>query len=113
MLPTKLHPRQSRPRTVARPRLIAQFERCVGLPLTLVTGPAGSGKSTAAVAWIEQTELPVAWLSLDPSDDSPGRFFAYLLAALQTVDATLAGDAAAWMAAPEPEDAEAIEAVIA
>jgi LuxR family maltose regulon positive regulatory protein len=108
LLPTKLHPRQTRPQTVPRPRLRAQLERCAALPLTVVVGPAGAGKSTAAVAWLEQTELPVAWLSLDAGDDSPGRFVAYLLAALHTVVPEIGDDAAALLAAPEPEDLEAV-----
>jgi LuxR family maltose regulon positive regulatory protein len=108
LLPTKLHPRQARPRTVARPRLAAQLERCAALSLTVVLGPAGAGKSTAVVAWIEQTELAVAWLSLEPNDDGPSRFLAYMLAALQTVAPTLGGDPSALLAAPDPQDFEAL-----
>jgi LuxR family maltose regulon positive regulatory protein len=106
LLPTKLHPRQSRPLTVARPRLLELFERCAALPLTVVLGPAGAGKSTAAVAWLAHTRHAVAWLSLDAADDGPGRFFAYVLAALQTVEPKLGGDAAALLAAPDPDDLE-------
>lgn len=106
LLPTKLHPRQARPHTVARPRLLELFERCAALPLTIVLGPAGAGKSTAAVAWLAHTQQSVAWLSLDGSDDSPGCFFAYVLAALQTVEPKLGGDASALLAAPDPDDLE-------
>lgn len=91
---------------VVRPRLLELFERCAALPLTVVLGPAGAGKSTAAVAWLAHTQHAVAWLSLDAADDSPGRFFAYVLAALQTVEPALGGDAAALLAAPEPDDLE-------
>ncbi|HLT40528.1 MAG TPA: LuxR C-terminal-related transcriptional regulator [Enhygromyxa sp.] len=108
LLPTKLHPRQARPHTLARPRLIEQLERCAALPLTVVLGPAGAGKSTAVVGWLAQTELPVAWLSLDPADDAPNRLLAYLLAALQTVEEQLVGDPSALLAAPEPDDLEAL-----
>lgn len=108
LLPTKLHPRQARPQTLARPRLIEQLERCAALPLTVVLGPAGAGKSTAVVAWLEHTELPVAWLSLDPADDAPNRLLAYVLAALQTVDPRLTTDASALLAAPEIDDVEAL-----
>lgn len=108
LLPTKLHPRQTRPQTVVRPRLLAQLEQCAALPLTVVLGPAGAGKSTAVVAWLEHTELPVAWLSLDPADDAPNRFLAYVLAALQTVDERLRVQPAALLAAPEPDDLEAL-----
>ncbi|HVH99060.1 MAG TPA: hypothetical protein VM869_10130, partial [Enhygromyxa sp.] len=108
LLPTKLHPRQTRPQTIARPRLVAQLEQCAALPLTVVLGPAGAGKSTAVVAWLEHTQLPVAWLSLDPSDDTPNRFLAYALAALQTVEPRLDGDPSALLAAPTPDDLEAL-----
>lgn len=108
LLPTKLHPRQARPHTLARPRLLSWLDRCVELPLTLVLGPAGAGKSTAAVAWVEHTELPVAWLSLEVSDDSPNRLFAYVLAALHTVEPRLGREAASLLAAPEVGDLEAL-----
>ena len=55
----------------------------------LVSAPAGFGKTTCISEWVDSLELPVAWLSLDPADDDPGRFFTYLIAALQTVDAAL------------------------
>ena len=113
LLPTKLHPRQVRAQTVARPRLVEALERCAALPLTVVVGPAGAGKSTAVVAWLEQTELEVAWLSLERSDDSPMRAFAYILAALQTVVPELPGDASALLAAPEPRGPEALEDLVA
>lgn len=113
LLPTKLHPRQIRPQTVARPRLVAELERCAELPLTLVVGPAGAGKSTAVVAWLEHTDLDVAWLSLDPGDDSPARAFAYVIAALQTVSPALTTDASALLAAPEPRTSAKLEALLA
>jgi LuxR family maltose regulon positive regulatory protein len=110
LLPTKLHPRQIRPQTVARPRLVAALEQLTTLPVTLVLGPAGAGKSTAVVAWVaqvERTERDVAWLSLDPSDDDLNRFLAYVLAALHTVEPGVGADAGALLAAPPLADVEA------
>jgi len=53
--------------------------------LTLVSAPAGSGKSVLVSQWVERQELPFTWLSLD-EDDSDLRFLlAYLLAAIGTV----------------------------
>ena len=57
--------------------------------LTLVSAPAGFGKTTCVNAWADQLDLPVIWLSLDPADDDPGRFFTYIIAGLQQVDARL------------------------
>ncbi len=57
--------------------------------ITLVSAPAGFGKTTCISEWVNTLDCPATWLSLDPSDDDPGRFFAYLVAALQKVDANL------------------------
>jgi LuxR family maltose regulon positive regulatory protein len=57
-----------------------------GHSLTLFSAPAGFGKTTCAAAWVAEAGLPAAWLSLDPADDDPARFFIYLLAALQSAD---------------------------
>lgn len=54
--------------------------------LTLVSAPAGFGKTTLVSEWVSSIHLPIAWLSLDRADDDPGRFFAYLIAALQEVN---------------------------
>jgi len=56
-----------------------------GHRLTLISAPAGFGKTTCAGEWARALALPVAWLSLDASDDDPGRFFPYLVAALHQV----------------------------
>jgi LuxR family transcriptional regulator, maltose regulon positive regulatory protein len=88
LLATKLH----RPTALARPVRRAQLVRklneglAAGRRLTLVSAPAGFGKTTCVSEWLNSTALPVAWLSLDAADDDPGRFFAYLVEALQGVD---------------------------
>jgi len=57
--------------------------------LTLLTGPAGSGKTVLLSSWAATAELPgpVAWLSLDAADNDPARFWSYLLAALRQTGA--------------------------
>jgi LuxR family maltose regulon positive regulatory protein len=57
--------------------------------ITLVSAPAGFGKTVCVGDWVRMLELPAAWLSLDPADDDPGRFFSHLVAALQLVDENL------------------------
>ncbi|GAA3384725.1 LuxR family transcriptional regulator [Cryptosporangium minutisporangium] len=67
-----------------RSRLLAQLSSAVTNPLTLVVGPAGSGKSTLVADWagaISATST-VAWLSLEPEDSQPGVFWSYVLAGL-------------------------------
>ena len=53
--------------------------------LTLVSAPAGYGKTTFVIEWIKRLELPVAWVSLEETDNDPNRFLAYLIAAIQQV----------------------------
>jgi len=57
---------------VPRPRLTEWLEQRRGKPLTLVSAPAGYGKSTLITCWLEQVDCPTAWLSLDESDNELG-----------------------------------------
>ena len=86
LLATKLYVPRPRRALVRRPALYARLEQGVQRKLTLVSAPAGFGKTTLIAAWAGQTECPVAWLSLDTADNDPARFLAYLAAALQTID---------------------------
>jgi LuxR family maltose regulon positive regulatory protein len=90
-----------RPRSnwIPRPRLLQRLDHGLtarpGLSspqLTLVSAPAGYGKTTLLASWIAQAERPVAWLSLDEGDDDPACFLAYLTAALETLPGFLAPD---------------------
>jgi LuxR family transcriptional regulator, maltose regulon positive regulatory protein len=94
LLQTKLYIPPFRLSIVPRPQLIERLNRGLqlGRDLTLVSAPAGFGKTTCIVEWLETLDLPVAWLSLDPADDDPGRFFTYLIAALQQIDKGLGRD---------------------
>ncbi len=88
LLATKLYIPPPRPNLVSRPHLLERLNAGLGLgKLILVSAPPGFGKTTCISEWVNALECPVAWLSLDPGDDDPGRFFAYLVAALQKVDA--------------------------
>ena len=70
---------------VARPRLTEWLEQRRGRPLTLVSAPAGYGKSTLISCWLESVDRPAAWLSLDEYDNELGGFLLYFLAAIQTI----------------------------
>ena len=63
-------------------------------PLTLLTAPAGFGKTTLIASCVVDQGTPVAWLSLDKDDTRADRFLRYLLAALQQVDNTVGNEAA-------------------
>jgi LuxR family maltose regulon positive regulatory protein len=88
LLTSKLFIPPLRPSLVARPRLIQQLN--LGLStnrkLSLVSAPAGFGKTTLVVAWLKQIDRPAAWLTLDEADNDLPRFLAYVAAALQQVD---------------------------
>ncbi len=89
LLTTKLHIPPLRRSLVRRSRLLERLSEGLDRRLTLVSAPAGFGKTTLLVEWVgdlQGTDSPpvkVAWLSLDAGDDDPARFFAYLSAAIQ------------------------------
>jgi LuxR family transcriptional regulator, maltose regulon positive regulatory protein len=85
LVSTKLRPSQARLNLVARPRLVAKLEREADRKLTLISAPAGFGKTTLLVEWLKGREggdRSVAWLSLDAGDNDPVRFLSYLVASL-------------------------------
>jgi LuxR family maltose regulon positive regulatory protein len=85
LLRTKFH-RPSLPSDlVDRPRLIDELDRGLDRPLTLVTAPAGYGKTILVSSWLSTCERPSAWLSLDETTNDLGVFLAYFVAAIQTV----------------------------
>ncbi|MBI4491702.1 MAG: tetratricopeptide repeat protein [Chloroflexi bacterium] len=82
---TKLRPPRLREDVIPRPRLLTALHDAVSShPLTLVSAPAGYGKTTLLAALPHAfPALPLAWLSLDEEDDEPARFLGALVAALQ------------------------------
>ena len=91
----KLTPPQVLPSSVSREALLASMKEKACVPLTLLTAPAGYGKTTLLMQWHEvlrqQTpETAVAWLSLDEADGEPNRFLAYLILALDHAGIELA-----------------------
>ena len=102
LLATKLFAPPSPPGEVRRPRLLERMHEGARGRLTLLSAPAGFGKTTLASAWAHATDLPVAWLSLDEEDADPARFLAYLITALREVGGELGADALAALASPRP-----------
>ncbi|MCP4539372.1 MAG: hypothetical protein GY832_19725 [Chloroflexi bacterium] len=91
LLATKLRRPSIPPKRVQRPHLIQRLNEGLAFDrqITLVSAPAGFGKTICVSEWTSTLDMPVTWLSLDPADDDPGRFFTYLVAALQKVDENL------------------------
>jgi LuxR family maltose regulon positive regulatory protein len=108
LIRTKLHLPFMRPALVPRPRLQKQIAQGLRCPLTLITAPAGFGKTTLVAACLAGGGIPVAWLSLDKSDNLAGRFLSYLVAALQAAAPTIGNEAAQLVAAAQPLPPEAI-----
>ena len=84
LLATKLHVPRPRPHQVQRARLIQRLQQGMERTLTLISAPAGFGKTTLLANWLASSAIPVAWFSLEPQDNEPTRFLSYLIAALQT-----------------------------
>ena len=87
LLETKLHVPRWRRSLVARPRLSERLSRGAESALTLVSAPAGFGKTTLLAEWLAAAPADgrsVAWLSLDQRDNDPALFWTYLVAALKT-----------------------------
>jgi LuxR family maltose regulon positive regulatory protein len=92
LLATKLYIPPARPDLVPRPRLTERLNEGVECMLTVVSAPAGFGKTTLLSEWIHfrgevTSPLKVAWVSLDEDDNDPVRFWSYVVAALGTVHA--------------------------
>ena len=94
LLHTKLFIPPLRPFNVPRPHLVEKLNDRLWLdgrflrPLTLISAPAGFGKTSVVAEWLYNDRLvgiPIAWLSLDEADNDPARFAAYWLAAMQQV----------------------------
>jgi LuxR family maltose regulon positive regulatory protein len=90
VIASKLAPSRLPPGVVARPALVERLRAGRGRALTLVSAPAGFGKTTLLTTWATQPGPPVAWVSLDRGDTDPARLWAHLIAAL-AVHEPLAG----------------------
>ncbi|MEO8971680.1 MAG: AAA family ATPase, partial [Ktedonobacteraceae bacterium] len=90
LLITKLSVPPVRSSLVARQRLVKQLDAGLGSKLLLVTGPAGFGKTTLLSNWLHSCSFPTTWLSLDAGDNDPVRFWTYVIAALQKLQAGIA-----------------------
>ena len=86
LLQTKLYIPPVRAKLVSRTHLIEQLNEGISHKLTLISAPAGFGKTTLVTDWLRQVNRPVAWLSLDENDNDLNRFLTYLVAALQQVN---------------------------
>jgi LuxR family maltose regulon positive regulatory protein len=112
LLATKLFIPPARANLVARGRLTEQLDEGAKSKLTLVSAPAGFGKSTLLSEWSFKAELPVLWVSLDEGDNDPTRFLAYLVAALQRLQPALGENVLGLLRSPQRPPLESLLAAL-
>src|SRR5947209_16837183 len=108
VLVTKLFIPRPRPNVVPRPRLIERLNDSLHGSLSLISAPAGFGKTTVVSEWVARCGRPTAWLSLDDGDNDPARFLLHLVAALQTVAPEIGEGAVSALQSSRPPPAEAV-----
>jgi len=120
ILVTKLFIPAARPELVSRPRLIERLDDGLGRRLTLISAPAGFGKTTLVAEWVNilkkekqresQEDCRIAWLSLDDGDNELARFLTYFIAALNQIDDLdkLGEGPLSMLQAPQPPPTESI-----
>ena len=89
LLATKFYIPPNRPELVSRPRLIERLNTGLHRKLTLLSAPAGFGKTSLLSECVTLCKQPVAWVSLDEGDDDLNRFLVILVTALQRVEAAV------------------------
>jgi LuxR family maltose regulon positive regulatory protein len=102
LLATKLYLPQPRPNSIPRPRLTERLDAGLQHGVTLISAPAGFGKTTLLSQWLAGCARPAAWLSLDDSESDPARFLVYLVAAVQTVAPTIGAGLEPALLSPQP-----------
>ena len=112
ILATKLYVPAPRPKIVLRPRLIDQLNKGLHRKLTLISAPAGFGKTTLVSEWIASCERPSAWLSLDEGDNDSTRFLTYLITALQTIVPDIGAGALHMLQSAQPPPTESVLTIL-
>jgi LuxR family maltose regulon positive regulatory protein len=104
LLETKFHVPKRRRSLVSRSRLSERLHNGAESALTLVSAPAGFGKTTLLAEWLAADAVDgraAAWLSLDQRDNDPALFWTYVIAALQTAAPAVGAGALSLVASPQ------------
>lgn len=107
LIKTKLLVPELRPGFVHRPRLTAILDKGMLHPLTLVSAPAGFGKTTLLAEWASQRRAPLAWLTVGPEDNDVLRFYVYLIGALRSLHPQVGEETLSLLQNNRPETLEA------
>ena len=108
LLLTKFYAPSARSSLVHRSRLLEKINDGLrlGRKLTLISAPAGFGKTTLVSEWITNCNCKVVWLSLDERDNDPTRFLSYLITGLQTIEKNVGAGVLAVLQSPQPPPTE-------
>jgi LuxR family maltose regulon positive regulatory protein len=112
ILATKLYIPPPRLKVVIRPRLAERLDESLHHKLTLISAPAGFGKTTLVSEWVAGCQRPAAWLSLDEGDNDLARFLTYLVAALRTVAPNIGAEALGLLQSPQPPPGEPVLTIL-
>jgi LuxR family maltose regulon positive regulatory protein len=114
LLSTKLYIPPRRANAIARPHLTEKLLSGVNQPgsFTLLSGPAGFGKTTLLSEFVARLQMPIAWVSLDEGDNDPVRFWSYLIAACQTAYAGVGASAQTVLQSPQLLPADTIPTIL-
>ena len=112
LLATKLRVPRPPPGFVARARLVGLLDGGSTRELTLVSAPAGFGKTSLLADWSQRGERLVGWLSLDAGDNDPVRFWRHTLAALDRVRPGLAERVSPLLGLPAPASFEGVATAV-
>lgn len=105
---TKLYIPAPRTGTVIRRRLTDKLNKGLHRKLTLISAPAGYGKTTLACEWLAGCGRPAAWLSLEQGDADLTRFLTYMISALQTIEENIGAGTLTLLHSPQPAPTESI-----
>jgi LuxR family maltose regulon positive regulatory protein len=108
VLTTKFYAPPLRTEWVSRPRLIQRLNDALDRSFSLISAPAGFGKTTLLSEWLRQAQHPSAWLSLDKGDNDPIRFWTYFINALQQMQPDLGEKALSELQSRQPPALEDI-----
>lgn len=113
-LSTKLYIPPARANAIARPRLIEQLLSGINQPrcLVLLSGPAGFGKTTLLSEFVVRLQRPFGWVSLDDGDNDPARFWSYVIAACQTMQAGVGESVQVMVQSPQSLPNETIPTIL-
>ncbi|MBO0782949.1 MAG: LuxR family transcriptional regulator, partial [Ktedonobacteraceae bacterium] len=104
LLVTKFTVPPVRSMLLQRTHLLTVLNQSRSFPLTLLSAPAGFGKTTLLSAWASQSAGPVAWLTLDEQDNDPTRFWSYVIAALRHSGSAVGEATLAMLRSPQPAE---------